>query len=193
VVAVNAPLLEAYNAMWEAGRELEAAEPKRALPPMRRALAAIQRARQAERVYLRGRPPAVVVDVARARLQGADKGAANVRQPRTPGDDPGSRLGARLTAAIALLGRAPEAAVDSLTLLRVDALGGSPALAAALDDATTRLRDGRDATTRSCGRAGSRGSRRRRPRRSAPGGSGEPARGRLVGRVRLRDRALRVG
>jgi hypothetical protein len=146
VVAVNAPFLEAYNAMWEAGRELEAAEPKRALPPMRRALAAIQRARQAERVYLRGRPPAVVVDVARARLQGADKGAANVRQPRTPGDDPGSRLGARLTAAIALLGRAPEAAVDSLTLLRVDALGGSPALAAALDDATARLRDGRDAT-----------------------------------------------
>jgi hypothetical protein len=47
VVAINRPLLEAYNHMWEAGRHLELGETRQALPPMYRALAAIQRARQA--------------------------------------------------------------------------------------------------------------------------------------------------
>jgi hypothetical protein len=146
VVAVNKPLLEAYNAMWDAGRELEGAEPGRAIPPMRRALAAIQRARQAERVYLRGRPPAVVVDVARVRLQGTDKGAPNVRLPRAAGDDPADRLGARLTRTLEQLAASPAAAVDSLTLLRVDALADAPRLAAALGEAVELLRAGRDAT-----------------------------------------------
>jgi hypothetical protein len=146
ILAVNKPLLEAYNAMWDASRELEAAEPRRALPPMRRALAAIQRARQAERVYLRGRPPAVVVDIARVRLQGTDRGASNPRQPREPADDPASRLGARLTRAVELLVTEPAPAVDSLTLLRVDALADAPALAAALGEAIEAIRGGRDAT-----------------------------------------------
>jgi hypothetical protein len=70
ILALNKPLLEAYNAMWDAGRALEQGEPAQALPPMRRALAAIERARQAERIYLRGRPAAVIVDVAHARLAG---------------------------------------------------------------------------------------------------------------------------
>src|SRR6185436_2175891 len=70
VVAINRPLLEAYNAMWEAGRFLEIGEPDDALPHMRAALAAIQRARQAERIYLRGRPPTQVVDLRDARLKG---------------------------------------------------------------------------------------------------------------------------
>jgi hypothetical protein len=65
VVAVNKPLLEAYNAMWSAGTELEIGEPGRALPHMRRALAAIQKARQAERLYLRGAAPQVVIDVSK--------------------------------------------------------------------------------------------------------------------------------
>ena len=68
VVAINRPLLEAYNHMWDAGRALEQADPDGALAPMRRALAAIEQARAAERLYLRGRPPTVIVDVARARL-----------------------------------------------------------------------------------------------------------------------------
>ncbi|HMU62937.1 MAG TPA: hypothetical protein PKA66_14230, partial [Gemmatimonadales bacterium] len=70
VVAVSRPLLEAYNAMWAAGRELDQGQPGRALPPMREALAAIMRAREAERIYLRGRPPPAVVDLARVRLSG---------------------------------------------------------------------------------------------------------------------------
>ena len=32
MVAVNKPLLEAYNAMWDAQTELETGEPERALP-----------------------------------------------------------------------------------------------------------------------------------------------------------------
>ncbi|HKG93115.1 MAG TPA: hypothetical protein VKA84_14520 [Gemmatimonadaceae bacterium] len=152
VLAVNRPLLEAYNAMWDAGRELDVGEPGRALPPMRAALAALQRARAAERIYLRGRPPAVVVDVGRVRLQGAKPdAAAATRDPRAPLDDPAPRRAARFAAAMLLLGARPDAAVDSLLLLRVDALGaadagGSPALAAALGEAVDRLRAGRDAT-----------------------------------------------
>ncbi len=146
VVAVNRPLLEAYNAMWDATRELDAGEPALALPPMRAALAAIQRARQAERIYLRGRPPAVVVDLARVRLQGRDPGSSSVRAAREPVDDPGVRRARRLAAALMLLEREPRAAIDSLVLARVDALADDPALAAALGAAVDALRAGRDAT-----------------------------------------------
>ena len=49
VVKINRPLLEAYNAMWEATTALEVARPGEAIPPMQRALAAIERSRAAER------------------------------------------------------------------------------------------------------------------------------------------------
>ena len=147
VVAINRPLLEAYNAMWDASRELDLGEPGRAIPPMRVALAAIQRARQAERIYLRGRPPAVVVDVAKARLKGEGAASAAPRAPRAPLDDAARARAERLARALAALARpAPGAAVDSLLMLRVDALDGAPALAAALGEAIDALRAGRDAT-----------------------------------------------
>ena len=147
VVAINRPLLEAYNAMWEASRELDQAETGRALPPMRRALAAIQRARQAERIYLRGKAPAVVVDLARVRLTGKEKGAASTRLPRAPMDPAAARRAARLAAAIELASRSPAAAIDSIVLLRVQSLDAAPQLAAALADALVAMRSGRDATT----------------------------------------------
>jgi len=146
IVAINRPLLEAYNAMWEASRELDQGEPGRALPPMRRALAAIQRARQAERIYLRGRAPAVVVDLARVRLTGKESGAANTRAARQPADPAAARRAERLAAAMALAASQPVAAIDSLVLLRVEALDTAPALAAALSDVIDALREGRDAT-----------------------------------------------
>ncbi|HEX6631280.1 MAG TPA: hypothetical protein VF048_09325, partial [Gemmatimonadaceae bacterium] len=158
VVAINKPLLEAYNHMWDAARELEVGEPGRAIPPMQRALAALQKARQAERVYLRGRPPTIVVDIARVRLQGKETGADNVRQPHPAEDDAAGRRARRLDAALVLLEGASGAgasgaasaragaAIDSLLLLRVDALGEDPALAGALDEAVRRLRGGQDAT-----------------------------------------------
>jgi len=146
VVAINRPLLEAYNAMWEASRELEQGETGRALPPMRRALAAIQRARQAERIYLRGKAPAVVVDLARVRLTGKDTGAASTRQPRQPVDPIAARRAERLVAAIALAAQSPSAAIDSLVLLRVESLDSAPRLAEALATAVDAMRNGRDAT-----------------------------------------------
>ena len=97
------------------------------------------------RSYLRGRPATIVVDVARVRLAGkladAHPGPAGVgeRDPRST-----EALVVRFTAATELLPSA--AAVDSLTLLRVDALASAPRFAAALGDAIAALRSGRDAT-----------------------------------------------
>ncbi len=140
VIAVNTPLLEAYNAMWDAGGALEIGEPGRALPFMRRALAAIERARQAERVYLHGRAPQIVVDVGRARLQGKDKGSSSTRRPLTASDSAAQTRELRFARAMEMLDRARPAAIDSLLLLRIDALSSAPELAAALRDATTALR-----------------------------------------------------
>jgi hypothetical protein len=147
VVAVNRPLLEAYNSMWDAGRELGIGEPGAALPHMRAALAAMQRAREAERVYLRGRATAVVVDLAKVRLAGEiDSAGASGRAPRTRLSGTAARQAQRFDAALALLEGDPAAAIDSLSLLRVDALGESPELASALAAAVDSLRGGKDAT-----------------------------------------------
>lgn len=140
ILAVNKPLLEAFNAMWDAGRALEQGEPAQALPPMRRALAAIERARQAERIYLRGRPATVIVDVAKARLAGKDKGTATVREARSAMDPRALRRSERFARASALVAGDPAAAADSLLLMRVDALSDDPALARALDDAARAIR-----------------------------------------------------
>ena len=145
VVALNKPLLEAYNAMWDAGRALEIGEPGRALPPMRLALAAIQRARQAERLYLRGRSAPITVDLARVRLTGKRADifpAAATARPLDPRS--AEALLARFTQAVEHL--PAQAGVDALLLLRVTALEAAPAFAAALDEPLAALRAGRDAT-----------------------------------------------
>ena len=146
VVSINRPLLEAYNAMWQAGRELEVGEPDDALPHMRIALAAIQRARAAERIYLRGRPPTRVVDLRSARLKGDMTGASGAR--RVPGRALGAeraRLLERLGEAFAVAAEAPGDAADSLLLLRLEALGRHQDFALAAGRAAAALRAGRDA------------------------------------------------
>jgi len=70
ILDVNRTMLDLYNIMWDAQRRLNQAEADSALPPMRRALAIIDRLRQAERVYPRGRARIDPVDVATARGQG---------------------------------------------------------------------------------------------------------------------------
>jgi len=147
VVAVNRTLLEAYNAMWDAERELQIAEPAKALPFMRAALDAIQRARAAERMYLRGRPPVAIVDLDKVRLAGKrDDAGGGSRAPRLAVDSSAARRVRRLDGALALLRANPAAAVDSLLLLRVDAIAPDPAFAAALGIAIDSLRAGHDAT-----------------------------------------------
>jgi hypothetical protein len=147
VIGVNRPLLEAFNAMWSAERELGVVEPRKALPHMRAALAAIQRARAAERLYLRGKPPTIVLDLARIRLSGKREGIDPTT--RAPGPSTVAPLIARrerFRAALDLLERDASAAIDTLLLVRVDALADSPRFAAALDAAIGALRAGRDAT-----------------------------------------------
>jgi hypothetical protein len=147
VVAINRPLLEAYNAMWDAGTSLNIGEPRRALPHMYVALAAIQRARAAERVYLRGRPRDIIVDIAKVRLAGTLKDLGPDR--RTPRDDRTTverqRL-ARFDAAVALLPQAPDRALTALLLLRAELLGTADGAAAALAEAVDALRGPVDAT-----------------------------------------------
>jgi hypothetical protein len=146
IVGVNRPLLEAYNAMWDAGSALELADPKAAIPPMRLALEAIQRARAAERVYLRGRTRPVVVDLARVRLAGKDTGQASVRRAGAAVERPAALYDARLLRAVSVLPRDPAAARDSLLTLRLDAIDGQAEFAAALARALDTLAAGGDVT-----------------------------------------------
>ena len=147
ILAINQPLLEAYNAMWEAQTALQLGELREALPPMYSALAAIQRARAAERLYLRGRPSEIVIDLGKVRLAGQRPEAAGARTPRAA---PTAELALeqRFARALALAARDAGAAADSLTLLRLAVIGDGadarPTLAAALADAASRLR-GKDA------------------------------------------------
>ena len=81
VVAVNKPLLEAYNAMWDASLQSRAGRAgSRAAVHASRARGDSESARKAERLYLRGAPPRVVIDIDKARLKGKDKGSSSVRR-----------------------------------------------------------------------------------------------------------------
>jgi hypothetical protein len=144
--AKNPDLSLAYNALWQAVRSLQIAEPAAALPPMRVALKALDKVRLANRLYLRGIPPKVIVDIARVRMAGKEKGSSNTRTPRSATDSSHAELERRFSKAIELLQTAPTNAVRDLTLLRVEALTVSPAFAAALSDAVDAFHKGKDAT-----------------------------------------------
>ncbi|MEQ1692579.1 MAG: hypothetical protein ABMA00_14920 [Gemmatimonas sp.] len=132
VIAINKPLLEAYNAMWDAGRALEQGEPRAAIPFMRLALEAIERARAASRLYLRGRPPTVIIDIAKVRLSGKDRGAPDARALRAALPMADAARESRLLAAALLAMSNPDAARDSLAVLRIESLADAPAFAQAL-------------------------------------------------------------
>jgi hypothetical protein len=146
VVAVNRPLLEAYNFMWSASTELELGEPGRAVPWMQKALDRLQAARAAERIYLRGKVRAVIVDVAKVRLSGKDKGAGGIRTPRPPADPGRAERLARFDRWLSEVAARPAAVADSLVLLRVELLGRDPAAAQALEVASNAMRRGGDLT-----------------------------------------------
>ncbi len=146
VVAVNRPLLEAYNAMWDATRALQGGVPRDAIEPMRRALAAIQRARSAERVYLRGTPPAAVVDLEKIRLVGTDSAKFEARRALSALAPTARRLSERVLRALALVAARDSSALDSLRLVRLDALSSAPPLAAAVGEAIEAIEHSRDAT-----------------------------------------------
>jgi hypothetical protein len=147
IVAINRPLLEAYNAMWDAGRALELADPREAIPHMRLALEAIQRARAAERIYLRGRVRPIVVDLARVRLVGKDTGQDSRRRPGERALSVRDVYGNRLLRAAEQLVIDPVAARDSLVALRLDALTDDAPLSAALELVLSALQAGDDVTS----------------------------------------------
>jgi hypothetical protein len=142
----NPDLVTAYNALWQAVRSLQIAEPAPALPPMRVALASLDRARLANRLYLRGVPPKIIVDLKRVRLVGKEKGSSNTRTPRSFADSARVRLSARFNAALDLIEKQPARAVSELALMRVEAIPTLPDFAAALGEAADAIRAGRDAT-----------------------------------------------
>ncbi len=146
VIGINKPLLEAYNAMWDAGRALELSDTRGAIPHMRVALAAIERARAASRLYLRGKPPVVILDLDKIRLAGKDTGSTNVRSLRTAIPPRARAREARLLSAALLALTDAGAARDSVAVMRLESLADAPEFANALGEVVERLRTGGDGT-----------------------------------------------
>lgn len=146
VIGINKPLLEAYNAMWDAGRALELGDRKGAIPHMRIALAAIERARAASRLYLRGKAPVVILDLAKIRLVGKDTGITNLRSVHAAQSATAREREARLLRAAALALNDASSARDSIAVLRLEAVGDAPDFANALASVVSALKDGGDVT-----------------------------------------------
>lgn len=142
---VNVDLKIAYEAMWEAGRELRIASPATAVPPMRVAVDALDRARMANRVYLRGGVPRVVLDLDRVRLTGTERGVSAAREPRPPADTLLRSIAGRLMRLSSDTLRSPAARLNEVNEMRVVLLTASPRAAAALAAAAQSLRAGRSA------------------------------------------------
>ncbi len=138
---VNPHLKTAYEDMWSASRELQIAEAAAALPFMRAAAAALDRARLASRYYMRSGSSRVVVDVPRVRRKGKEKGASATREPH-PADKAREEIARHFARAAAL--RDVNAAANELSLVRVRALAELPEFAAALEPAIDALRRGHD-------------------------------------------------
>lgn len=143
-LVINRDLKEAYDAMWDAERSLNVGEIPQALPAMTRALHALDRARLANRLYLRGRTPRIVVDVEKARLTGKEKGVSSATTARPVADTLRRVAERELDAAAPLARTQPSAFVDALTRLRVTTVATYPAFATALGDVIDRARHGGD-------------------------------------------------
>jgi hypothetical protein len=146
-LVLNRDLKQAYDAMWDAERSLNVGEIDAALPFMTRALHALDRARLANRLYLRGRTPRIVVNVEKVRLTGKDKGAPTVvAGQRGRADTALVRLDRSLGAALATATSDPSHFVDALVRLRAGAVSVNSTFAAALGDAVDAFRAGKDMT-----------------------------------------------
>ena len=146
-LVLNRDLKEAYDAMWDAERSLNIGEIKIALPFMTRAARALDRARLADRLYLRGRPPRIVVNIEKIRLTGKEKGISNVvAKPRARADSALARLDGSLDAALGLVRSDPAHFVDALIRLRAEATPVNAVFATALGDAVDAFRAGTDMT-----------------------------------------------
>jgi hypothetical protein len=146
-LVVNRDLKEAYDAMWDAERSLNIGEIKVAVPFMNRAARALDRARLADRLYLHGRAPRIVVNIEKVRLSAKEKGLSNaIRSPRTRADTALARLDRALDAALALISSDPAHFADALIRLRADAVPVDTSFASAIGSAVDAFRSGTDMT-----------------------------------------------
>ena len=146
IVAVNRSLLTVYNLMWDAERELRTAALDASLVAQHRALDELQRLREGERVFARGRVGVAPVDVAAARGGGElDDAEPARREPPPPADGAPADVAARLDAMLAS-GEAPVGPGASVVLsgLVLDLLAFPRALEAseALSRASARAEAG---------------------------------------------------
>jgi hypothetical protein len=111
---------------------------------MRRALRALEEARRANRLYLRGTIPIDNVDIAKVRLKGEDSATVAPREPRPAPNDTRRALLVRLDRIAALITADRARAADSLTVIRVEALAAAPDAAEPLGRAADALRRGGD-------------------------------------------------
>ena len=146
-LVLNHDLKEAYDVMWDAERSLNIGDIQIALPFMRRAAVALDKARLANRLYLRGRPPRIVVNIEKVRLTAKEHGRSNaVTEPRTRADSDVARLDSSLDSALQLIDSDPQRMGDALIRLRAQASSVNGAFASAIGDAADALRAGRDMT-----------------------------------------------
>ncbi len=137
-------LSEAVAAMKPARRELGAFRVGVALPHMYRALRALERVRSSNRLYLRGLFPKLVVDLDKVRLKGTDRPTVEAREPRPEMEDSRKMLRARLDGVMGLLSRGTGGILDSLVLIRIDALTLAADVAVPLGKAIADVRAGRE-------------------------------------------------
>lgn len=145
-LVINRDLKEAYDAMWDAERALMVGDVTPALPSMQKALRALDRARLANRLYLRGRPPRVIVNVEKVRLAGKEKGTSSNTAPRSRADTVVEQQRRSFDHALELARNDPSAFSDELTRLRAEAATTNNLLSSALGDAVDAIHTGRDAT-----------------------------------------------
>ena len=87
-----------------------------------------------------------MIDIAKIRLIGTDSAKFETRRALAALPSPERRIAERVLRGLALLATRDSTALDSLRLVRLDALSASPTLAAALGDAIDAVERGRDAT-----------------------------------------------
>jgi hypothetical protein len=142
IVAINRALLSVYNYMWDAERELRAARLDPSLVPQNLALDELQRLRESERIFVRGRVAVAPIDVPAVRGSGdVDDAAPGARIPverdRLAAGPVVAEIDALLTAAEPPVGRLNSLVISGLALDLLES-GSDPAAGDALVAAADR-------------------------------------------------------
>ena len=126
ILDVDPDLLVAFNAMWDAGRLLRQSEVRPSLPPQHVALERLQKLREADRVFARGRVTRPPLDLIAARGTGeVDEARPTARRALARDADPGFWSGEIEGAAQGLDRSEPEAGALRLHALASNLLSAS--------------------------------------------------------------------